>query len=89
MFNKAKCRVLYLGHGTPCYQYKLQDVKVEVSPANKALVIMDNVLDMSQQCTLTAQAVNHILGCIKQTSELNLLLYCAIVRPHLEYCVLM
>ena len=55
---------------------------------------MDGKLDMSQQCVLTDQKVNHILGCIKRnvgrrSREVILTNCSALVRPHLEYCVQM
>ena len=55
-FNKVKCKVLYLGCGNPSYQYKLGDVRIE------HLVLVDGKLDMNQQCALTAQKANCILG---------------------------
>ncbi|KAK4827178.1 LOW QUALITY PROTEIN: hypothetical protein QYF61_015140, partial [Mycteria americana] len=78
-FNKAKCRVLHLGQGNPLYQYKLEDEGIESSLVEKGLgVLMDEKLDMNQQCVLAAQKANHILGCIKRSVAR---------RPHLEYCV--
>jgi len=92
-FNKGKCKVLHLGRGNPRYQYVLGDEGIVSSPAKKDLgLLVDEKLDMSHQCTLAAQTVDCILGCIKinvasRSREGILPLCSALVRPHLEYCI--
>jgi len=92
-FNRAKCKVLHMVQGNPCYQYRLGDEGIDSSPAEKDLgVLVDEKLDKSHQCAFTAQKANQILGFIKRivASRLRegiLPLCSTLVRPHLEYCV--
>ena len=68
-FNKAKCKVLHMGRGSPRYQNRLGGGGTGSSPTEKDLgVLGGEELGTTRRCALIAQKANRALGCIPSSA---------------------
>ncbi|PKU47411.1 pol- hypothetical protein [Limosa lapponica baueri] len=92
-FNEDNCKVTYPGIHNPRVLHMLGSTHPGSRSVERDLgVLMDNKLNMSEQCAAAAKKANRMLSCIKKgitsrDKEVIIPLYSVLVRPHLEYCV--
>ena len=95
-FHPGKCKVMHIGRTNPCREYQMttddgQLHTLESVESEKDLgVLVDKELKFSAHCQSKVNKANSILGCLKHTfknmtEEIFLMLYKAMIRPHLEY----
>jgi len=64
--SKGRCQVLSLSTNNPRLQYRLAHDQLKIRLPEKDLGIVENKLDMSQQCAFAARKTKSTLGCITQ-----------------------
>ena len=94
-FHPDKCHVLLLGHSNPQNIYHMNNASGDIHmldavTSEKDLgVTIDQQLMFSNHIQNTVKKANRVLGCLARTfrhpnKDTYLLLYKAMVRPHLE-----
>ena len=97
-FNMDKCKVMHIGKANARFDYYMQKNVNEVTLINKCTkekhigVIFDENLSFDAHIQSTINKANSMTGIIRRTfTYLNknslVKLYCALVRPHVEYGV--
>ena len=95
-FHPDKCHVLHIGQSNPQNIYHMNNASgnihmLDVVTSEKDLgVTIDHQLKFSDHIENAVKKANRVLGCLARTfrhlnKETFLLLYKAMVRPHLEY----
>ena len=90
-FNINKCKVLNLG-AKECYTYNLNGNILQVVHEEKDLgVLITDDLKFSHHCKEARKKALKMLGVIQRnvsykSKDVMKRLYCAFIRPHLEYC---
>jgi len=92
-FNKNTCQILHLGWCNPGYMYRFRGKRLDCSPGERDVEILDDSkLNMSQQCALAAKKADSVLGCTKHSianwsKGMIVLLHSTLMQPHLKSCV--
>ena len=91
LLNVGKCKCSYIGHGNLDVNSKMRDTVLGTIVKEKdSTVTISADMKVSEQCGIEASKGNNIIGLIRRNITYNerkliILLYKAIVRPHLEY----
>jgi len=90
-FNAGKCKVLHLGRNNTKATYTLGSQELQETEEEKDLgVIVDNKLTFHSNAATATRKANQMLGIVRITFHnldllTVLLLYTAMIGPHLEY----
>ena len=92
-FNLSKCKVMHAGKVKTKHAYKMDGQELSQIEKEKDLgVFINHKLSSSDQVVEARKRALRMLGAINRnvsykSEEVITKLYCAYVRPHLEYCV--
>ena len=92
-FNADKCVTMHIGHRNPHINYDLNEKQLKESNVEKDLgVYVSADLKPSHHVNVVAAKANRMVGLVKRHfPEMDIdtchTVYCALVRPHLEYAV--
>ena len=92
-FNFDKCKVMHVGRDKYRDAYLMGGQVLAVTEQERDLgVVLNNKLGVSEQCKVARGKALRMLGAINRNvayknGEVIKKLYCAYVRPHLEFCI--
>jgi Reverse transcriptase (RNA-dependent DNA polymerase)/Endonuclease-reverse transcriptase len=97
-FNYDKCKIMHFGKLNPKDQYYMTDfdgkqIQINVAKLEKDVgVTISDDLCFSRHIQIITARANQMLGLVDRSftfksADLIKRVYCAFVRPHLEYCV--
>ena len=92
-FNAERCATMHLGSRNPRAGYELDGVTLRKSSLEKDLgILVSEDLKATQQVKSAAAKGNKMVGLIRRTFtclnvEMCRILYCTLVRPHIEYAI--
>lgn len=91
-FSTAKCKALHLCPGSTSTGWPENGWRKSPEEDRGLQVLVYNQHDTTRWCALSAQKLNHALGCIKssvgsRSREVILPLYSALVSLHLQCCI--
>ena len=90
-FNESKCKVMYFGKQNPKHEYRMNNSLLSETTIEKDLgIYISNNLEWDHHINTAVGKANKKLGLIKNSFDYLdetalILLYKALVRPHLEY----
>jgi ribonucleases P/MRP protein subunit RPP40 len=90
-FNVAKCKIMHVGRGNPCYKYYMNGTELQtVDEETDVGVVIHKSLKPTRQCEKAANTARAVLGLVQRNfhyrdRKVYMKLYKQYVRPHLEF----